>query len=115
MTMSKKETDFFIEETGCESDALFSLQVLDDSMEPEFPTGCVIIIDPANTIKNGSFVLANPNDEYIFRQLLIQEDRYYLKPMRESYPVMEISGLDVIRGVIVQRAGKRRKDHKHYV
>lgn len=112
--MSNKESNFFIEQTGCESDALFSLQVLDDSMEPEFPTGCIIVIDPSGTIKNGCFVLANPNDEYIFRQLLIQEDKYFLKPMRTDYSVMEISGLDLIKGVIVQRAGKRRKDHKHY-
>ena len=112
--MSQKESNFFIEQTGCESDALFSLQVLDDSMEPEFPTGCIIVIDPAGTIKNGSFVLANPNDEFIFRQLIIQEDRYYLKAMRTNYPDIEISGLDLIKGVIVQRAGKRRKDHKHY-
>lgn len=112
--MSKEESNFFVEHTGCESDALFSLQVLDDSMEPEFPTGCIIVIDPAGTIKNGAFVLANPNDEFIFRQLIIQEDRYYLKPMRTNYEEMEIPSLNLIKGVIVQRAGKRRKEHKHY-
>ena len=112
--MSKEEDNFFVEHTGCESDALFSLQVLDDSMEPEFPTGCIIVIDPAGTVKNGAFVLANPNEEFIFRQLIIQEDRYYLKPMRTSYEDMEIPSLNLIKGVIVQRAGKRRKDHKHY-
>ncbi len=112
--MSEKKSDFFIEETGCEQDALFALQVLDDSMEPEFPAGCIIVIDPATTVKNGSFVLAMHNEEYIFRQLLIQEEKYYLKPMRTNYPVLEIASLDAIKGVIVQRAGKRRKDHKHY-
>ena len=112
--MSKEEKDFFIEHTGCESDALFSLQVLDDSMEPEFPAGCIIVIDPAGTVKNGAFVLANPNNEFIFRQLLIQEDRYFLKPMRVNYDEIELSGMNQIKGVIFQRAGKRRKDHKHY-
>jgi len=101
--------------SGCGSDELFALQVLGDSMVPEFNHGCVVVIDPGGVIQNGCFVIAMYNDEYIFRQLLVQDDRYYLKPMKESYETVEIASLDVIKGVVVQKAGTRRKHRKHYV
>lgn len=105
---------FDIEAGGCGSDEPFALQVLGDSMEPEFEHGCIIVIDPAGVIQNGSFVLAEINGEYIFRQLLVQEDRLYLKPMRSTYDTIEITSLKSIAGVIVQKAGKRRSQHKRY-
>lgn len=105
---------FEIDSGGCGSDDLFALQVLGDSMEPEFEHGCIIVIDPAGVIQNGCFVMAQHEGEYIFRQLLIQEDRYYLKPMRSSYETVEIPSLKAIAGVIVQKAGTRRKQRKHY-
>lgn len=105
---------FDIEGGGCASDEPFALQVLGDSMEPEFEHGCIIVIDPAGVIQNGSFVLAEIKGEYIFRQLLIQEDRLYLKPMKSSYETLEIPNLKSIAGVIVQKAGTRRRQHKRY-
>lgn len=105
---------FDIEGGGCASDEPFALQVLGDSMEPEFEHGCIIVIDPAGVIQNGSFVLAEIKGEYIFRQLLVQEDRLYLKPMKSSYETLEIPNLKSIAGVIVQKAGTRRRQHKRY-
>ncbi len=102
------------EGSGCSADELFALQVIDDSMEPEFETGCIIVIDPAGVIQNGSFVFAQVDGEYIFRQLLVQEEHIYLKPMKSNYDTLEVPNLDVIQGVIVQKAGTRRKHHKHY-
>lgn len=100
---------------SCGEAELFALQVLDDSMEPEFAQGCIIVIDPSGHVKNGAFVLARIEDEdYIFRQFLVQEDKYYLKPMKTGYEVIEIPGPEVIEGIIVQRAGTRRSYHKHY-
>ncbi len=105
---------FDIDGGNCGSDDLIALQVLGDSMEPEFEHGCIIVIDPAGVIQNGSFVFAEVDGEYIFRQLLVQEDRYYLKPMKSSYDTLEIANLNAIAGVIVQKAGTRRKDRKFY-
>ena len=99
---------------GCAADEPFALQVLGDSMEPEFEHGCVIVIDPAGVIQNGSFVLAQIDGEYIFRQLLAQEDRLYLKPMKSTYETVEIPNLQAITGVVVQKAGTRRRQHKRY-
>ncbi len=72
-------------------------------------------IEPDGVVKNGSYVFAVHEEEYIFRQLLIENEQYFLKPLNEKYPMIKIAGLDVIQGVITQRAGKRRKELKHYV
>lgn len=100
---------------NCADSEPFALQVTDDSMEPEFAQGCIIIIDPASLIKDGCYVLAlDHNHEYIFRQLHIHNDRYILRALNEHYAAIDVSGLDRIEGVITQRAGKRRSYHKRY-
>lgn len=93
----------------------FALRVLGDSMSPEFEEGHIIIIDPEGMVGEGAYVLAQTHGEYIFRQLHIEDNRYYLKPLNTNYPTLEINGLSDIHGVIVQRAGRRRADRKHYI
>jgi len=100
---------------GCASSELLALQVLGDSMEPEFEDGIVIVIDPTGVIESGSYVLAKDEGEYIFRQLIIEDGRYFLKPVNEGYETREVGGLDVVEGVIVQKAGTRRHQRKHYI
>ncbi len=92
----------------------FALQVLGDSMQPEFQEGHIIIIDPDAVVESGNYVLAKYEEEYIFRQLIIEDNQYFLKPLNENYPTLSIPNLEAVQGVIVQRAGKRRKEHKHY-
>jgi len=58
--------------------------------------------------------MAEYKNEYIFRQLRIIDNKYYLQPLNDLYDTVEIRGQDVIQGVITQQAGRRRKDHKHY-
>jgi DNA polymerase V len=99
---------------GCAASEPFALRVLGDSMLPEFADGAVIIIDPAGAIRDGSFVMAEYENEYIFRQLRIVDEKFYLQPLNDLYDTVEITGLNVIQGVITQQAGRRRKDHKHY-
>ena len=92
----------------------FALRVLGDSMAPEFLEGHIIIIEPDGAINNGDYVFAvDDKDEYIFRQLQIENNRYFLKALNKDYPTLETS-LEKIKGVITQRAGKRRKEHKNY-
>ncbi|MEA3413558.1 MAG: S24 family peptidase [Pseudomonadota bacterium] len=100
---------------GCASSEPFALRVLGDSMEPEFEDGIVIVIDPAGVIESGSYVLAKDQDEFIFRQLIIEEGRYFLKPVNEAYETREVDGLGVVEGVVVQKAGTRRHQRKHYI
>lgn len=103
---------------GCASSEPFALRVEGDSMEPEFKHGCIIIIDPAGIAEHERYVLAEVESGYIFRQLVIEEDRYYLQPLNEVY-MHERREIEVtaIQGVIVQQAGAtgRKKDRKHYI
>ncbi len=100
---------------SCAEAEPFALQVTDDSMEPEFATGCIIIIDPSTTVRDGSYVFARDlKDAYIFRRLRMVDDNYYLEPLNPAYETFQISSMDKIEGVITQRAGKRRSYHKWY-
>lgn len=93
----------------------FALQVTDNAMEPEFQQGCIIIIDPTGHARDGAFVLASVNEEYIFRRLRIDGDAIWLEALREGFATIPLTeGLGAIDGVVVQRAGTRRRDHKRY-
>ncbi len=99
---------------SCSESEPFALRTIDDSMEPEFDMGCIIIIDPGHVARDSSYVFAVDNkSEYIFRQLRIKDERYYLAPLNDLYDTIEIKW-EQIEGVITQRAGKRRHYHKHY-
>ncbi len=123
--MSEKEVRFFKnkpvsielsdEPTTCTDAEPFALQVLDDSMEPEFKSGCIILIDPTGHATRGSFVVAEKPDEMLFRQLQQSESGWMLTPLNSNYPVQATAAdLSEITGVVVQRAGVRRSYHKTY-
>ncbi len=99
---------------GCSESEPYALRVLGDSMLPEFKEGAVIVIDPAGAMRDGSYVVAMHNDELIFRQLRIHDDKYFLQPLNDLYDTVEIPGLNAVTGVISQQAGRRRKDRKRY-
>jgi SOS-response transcriptional repressor LexA len=102
-------------EGSCSENEPYALQVIDDSMEPEFAKGCIIVIDPTGIVRDGAYVFAvDDKEEYIFRQLRIIEGKYILTALHEDYEAFEISGMKQIVGVITQRAGKRRSYHKWY-
>ena len=104
-----------MEPRTCTEAEQFALQVIDDAMEPEFPQGCIIIIDPTGLARDGAFVLASVDDEYIFRRLRMSDESIWLEALREGLPSIPLSGgLSAVTGVVVQRAGARRRHHKHY-
>jgi len=114
----------------------FALRVLDDSMQPEFRRGCIIVIDPTGRATDGSYVLArtgqspenseasgnstgagiSASGEYLFRQLeRTAGNRWMLQPLNDDYQAEAIADdLHQVVGVIVQRAGTRRSYHKRY-
>jgi len=100
--------------SGCSAKQPFALRVLGDSMLPEFPEGAIIIIDPEGVVSDGCYVMAELDSEYIFRQFRIVDKKYYLQPLNDLYDTVEVAGIEVIHGVITQKAGRRRKDRKHY-
>ena len=101
--------------TTCIEAEPFALRVVDDSMEPEFAAGCVIIIDPTGVARDGAFVLAEVDSGYIFRMLRRTDAGDRLVALNGDYPPVTLAaGLASVRGVVVQRAGARRRYHKRY-
>lgn len=102
---------------GCSSSEPFALQVTDNSMEPEFKKDCIIIIDPDGCIEHGAYVFAQVENGYIFRQLSIENNVYYLQPLHEDY-MHEKRPIDVetIKGVIISQSGAKgkRSERKKY-
>ncbi len=101
--------------SSCSEAEPFALRVIGDSMEPEFKEGAIIIVDPAGVVEDGSYVIAAQGDEYIFRQLVVSNGEMSLKALNDAYPTLPLPAGAHIKGVVVQQAGRRRKDRKHYV
>ncbi len=106
-------TDAMID--ACSVNEPFVLQVLGDSMEPEFTDGTVIVVEPGGVLQNGSYVVAMHDGGYIFRQLLIESGRWSLHALNDAYSSIEIPGVSVIKGIVIQKAGRRRHERKHYI
>jgi DNA polymerase V len=101
--------------TGCCSDVTepFALRVVGDSMAPEFQDGNIIIIDPGYPAVHGAFVVVDYGGEVIFARYAEEDGRRWLQFLNGDRPVELIPPYEV-KGVVVQRAGRRRKDRKHY-
>ena len=101
--------------TTCVAAEPFALQVTDDSMAPEFWEGCIILVDPTGHARDGTFVLAEFDERYLFRTLRVDVGGSRLVPLNDRYPSVPLpGGLARVRGVVVQRAGTRRRHHKRY-
>ncbi len=107
--------EFDSELSSCGASEPFALRVIGDDMTPEFQDGHIIVIDPGGSVRDGCYVVANPNDEFIFRQLFIDQGRYVLRATQPGFEEIELTnGLGDIVGVVSQRAGRRRSEHKRY-
>ena len=104
-------------ESSCSGTEPFALQVLDNSMEPEFKKDCIIIVDASATVTHECYVMASVESGYIFRQLLIEDGRYFITPLNEDYKheKREVS-FEALEGVIVQQASPKgkRSERKRY-
>ncbi len=95
---------------GCSSKEPFALQVLGDSMEPEFPDKCIIMIAPAEVCPNHSYVFVEVEHERWFRQYVKDEKGIeWLVAENEIYPKIELTELKwKLHGVITQRNIRRK-------
>ncbi len=84
-------------------------------MEPEFAEGEVIIIEPGVVTEDGCYVVALRDDEYLFRQLRIENGRWFLKPLNQRYETMEIHGVSAIKGRIISKSNGRGRQRKNYL
>jgi SOS-response transcriptional repressor LexA len=83
----------------------FVLRVQGQSMEPRFTEGELIFVDPDAEARNGSFVVVRLDDAHqaTFKQLIIEGDRRYLRPLNDRWPdpIIEINGRATLCGVVV--------------
>ena len=99
----------------CSASEPFALRVIGDDMAPEFRDGHIVIIDPGGVIRSGCFVVANTKDGAILRQLIVDGDRWRLQALADGIePIPITPGTADIVGVVSQRAGPRRREHKRY-
>ena len=104
------------EASNCASAEPYALMVLGDSMLPEFEQGEIIVVEPSGLVKDGSYVVAFVNEEYIFRQVVQHPEGWMLKPLNTVYPNIPIADLDAVKGVVImkKRPG-RRSEQKRYI
>jgi SOS-response transcriptional repressor LexA len=101
--------------SNCSASEPFALRVIGDDMAPEFIDGNIIIVDPGGKISSGCYVIARHQDEMIFRQLIIERNTFSLRALDSSLEEIKLSqGVEDIVGVVSQRSGSRRKEHKRY-
>ena len=103
-------------ETGCAWREPFALQVLGDSMEPEFPDKCVVLIEHAERCSHGMYVFVEVEGVRWFRQYLVDGDgREWLIALNDLYPEIDLSGLEwKVMGIIIQRNVRRQVKHYSY-
>lgn len=85
----------------------YALRVRGDSMvntsggRHSFPEGAIIIVEPEEEAKNGSYVIVRQNgSDATFKQLVIDGGQTYLKPLNDRYPIMPMLPDAVICGVV---------------
>lgn len=78
----------------------FALRVQGDSMEPDFPTGTLIVVEPDLDPLPGDYVIAKNGDEATFKQLVKDGADWYLKPLNPRYPIKPLESPCRIVGVV---------------
>ncbi len=99
---------------ACEDKEPFALQVVGESMAPEFQDGAVIIVDPGYPAVNGAYVLVLYQKEYHFRQWVRRDEKDYLVPLNPAFHSLELEEHYQIIGVIAQQNHNREIYHYEY-
>lgn len=101
---------------ACAGSEVFALQVLGGDMAPEFVDGDVIIVEPDGLVRDGSFVVAQHEGEWLFRQIRQREGGWVLVALAEGLPEKLLPGLEAVRGVVIEKTRPgRRRERKRYV
>ena len=92
-------------DTACVSFEPFALQMLDDSMAPDFPAGAVVVVDPGEPPEDGCFVVLEHDGGVQLRRLRLDPSRGGAGRARFAAPgrpdlVPEGDWRHVVRGVV---------------
>lgn len=105
-----------MDQGGCSSEnsEAYALRVMGDSMLPEFADGQIVIVDPAYPLSSGAFVVVDYGGEIILGQYAVEAERTRLLFLNADYAPLTLVPPYQIKGVVTQRAGRRRSERKHY-
>lgn len=105
-----------MDQGGCSSEdsEAYALRVVGESMLPEFSDGQIVIVDPAYPLSPGAFVVVDYGGEVILGQYSIEGEYQRLVFLNADYAPMVLVPPYQIKGVVTQRAGRRRSERKHY-
>jgi SOS-response transcriptional repressor LexA len=86
------------------TESAYAIRLKDSTMYPMFPDGTLLIIEPNHAYEHRDFVVVFLKDENraIFKQLLIDGSRRYLKSINKDYPSISLTANDKILGVMLQ-------------
>jgi len=86
----------------------FALRVKGDSMEPDFPAGVIIVVEPDLEPNPGDYVVVrNGGGEATFKQLVRDGADWYLKPINPRYPIKPLGSSHIV-GVVREMIKKFR-------
>ena len=100
----KQQIETKLAEGSCSANEPLALQVIGDSMEPEFINGNIIIIDRDAVVRDKSYVVVMIEGGCTLRQLFMENDRYFVEPLNPEYKHerQEVSA-DALMGVVTQQ------------
>lgn len=86
------------------SDDTYALIIKDTTMEPRFPEGTVIILDPTIQPVDRDFAVVQIEGQHSlhFKQVLIDGDTIYLKPLNSDFKTIVLDKKHNFLGVMVQ-------------
>lgn len=86
---------------------LYGARITNDSMEPEFHEGDVLVINPNLDARSGDYVIAKllDDNEATFKKLIIHENLIILRPLNPRYQDMVITEPEKVSvmGKVVER------------
>ncbi|MBF0438608.1 MAG: LexA family transcriptional regulator [Magnetococcales bacterium] len=87
------------------STTAYALKVPDDSMQPEFHEGEIIIVDPTMKADHNHFIVARVDGDSraTLKQLIVHGAKRYMKPLNSRYPLTEIQGELIVSGVVMAK------------
>ena len=101
--------------SNCGTREPFALQVLGNSMEPEFPDGCIIVLEPSEKCIHGMYIMAMVEGVRWFRQYIKDEEGERLVALNELYPEIPLQGLEwKPEAIAIQRNIKREVKQYSY-
>lgn len=92
---------------GSISEESYATILNDSSMEPLFPRGSMLLFDPGRAYRDRSYVLVKLHETStpVFRQLILDLDQKYLKPLNPDLTTFKMRLLgenDTIHAVLVE-------------